>query len=367
MKTTRRFNLSSDSSYFFESDIWALDAEQCAYEFEFVTPQSVPSDTELASALAVTNFLSEADIKRRAGILFRDLTRFQIEGFRLLPVQVYPASPSRPEIRVAEYEFGPVSFSLENAKDPASIRKTVEEMAGTTINREDILYLSQVCEMAHRLIPDLWLNDPKLIEDVRLSSKHLDTLNEVWWIGRWDGLSEKFLQREVTVLPGSRKTVDWRFRLPVADREWTINLEVKRIIGSIDARAYRRDHHFYTTLRADGSRNRNDPREKFQRSADYEVNVLAVTWFDEISVELETEIQRFLDEDDRIDVVIVWASGDRRRGGWVRFFPRFRDIPEKRGIVSSVLVEPNEEDKARIIAFIFPRTLESIRNEMSGS
>jgi hypothetical protein len=328
---------------------------------------TVPSETELARALEVTNFLSKEGVLRRAHLLHQDLTRLQIEGFRLLPVQIFPSGPSRPEIRVAEYEFGPVAFSLENAKDPTSVRRTAEEMAGTAINREDILYLSQLCEMAHRLIPNLWTTDTRLIEDVRLSSKHLDTLNEVWWLGRWASLDENFLEREVSVLSSSEKKVDWRFRLPSADREWTINLEVKRIISSIGARAYRRNHHFYSTLRADGSRNRNDPREKFQRSADYEVNVLAVTWFDEISVELETEIQRFLDEDERIDVVIVWAPGDRGRGGWVRFFPRFRDIPEKRRIVSSILVEPDEEDKARIIAFIFPRTLDSIQKEMSGS
>jgi hypothetical protein len=325
-----------------------------------MTLQSVPPESELARALGVTNFLSEPDIKRRAALLFRDLTRFRIEGFRLLPVRVYPASPSRPEIRVAEYEFGPVPFSLENAKDPATVRRTVGEMEGTAINREDILYLSKVCEMAHRFISTLWVNDRKLMEDVRLSSKHLDTLNEVWWLGRWAGLDEKFLEREVRLLPNSQKSVDWRFRLLCADQEWTINLEVKRIISSIGARAYRKDHHFYTTLRADNSVNKNDPRQKFQRSADYEVNVLAVTWFDEISVDLESEIQRFLDEDDKIDAVILWAPGDRRRGGWIRFFPRFREIPDKQRMLALVLLEPDEEDHARIIAFWFPRTLAAI-------
>jgi hypothetical protein len=321
----------------------------------------------LARVLEVTNFLSKEGILRRAHLLHQDLTRLQIEGFRLLPVQVYPGSNVRPEIRVAEYEFGPVLFSLENAKDPSRVRRTVEEMAGTAINREDILYLSQICEMAHKLIPNFWINDRKLFQDVRLSSQHLDTLNEIWWLGRWADLNEKFLEREASLLPSSGKTVDWRFRLPSADGEWAINLEIKRIISSIGARAYKKGHYFYATFRADGSINQDDPRLKFRPSKDHEINALAITLFDEISVELEAEIQRFLDEGDKIDTVIVWAPGDRGRGGWVRFFPRFRDIPDKRRIVSSVLIEPDNEDKGRIIAFMFPRTLKSIQDEMGGT
>jgi hypothetical protein len=291
--------------------------------------------------------------------------RLQIEGLRLLPIQIYPGSASRPEIRVSEYEFGSVRFSLENAKDPSSVRKTVEEMAGTAISREDILYLSKICTLGHKIIPRLWTTDHELIESVRRSSQHLDALNEVWWLARWFGVEEKSLRREVCILPHAGKTIDWQFELPLGDASWTINLEVKRIISSIGAKAYRKDHHFYSTLRGDGSINTDDPRLKFRRSLDHEVNALAVTWFDEISGELETEIQRFLDEDDRIDTVIVWAPGDRERGGWIRFFPRFRDIPAKRRIISSLLLKPDEEDKARIIAFWFPRTLASIQREMS--
>ena len=327
---------------------------------------AIPSESELAQALTATNFLSHEGVHRRARTLHQDLSRLKIEGFRLLPVRVYPGNSTRPEIRVAEYEFGPVSFSLENAKDPGSVRKTVEEMAGTAINREDILYFSQVCETAHRLIPNLWTNDPKLLHDVRIPTQHLDTLNEIWWLGRWAGLDETCLQHEVSLLPGSGKSIDWHLRLPGVEGSWSIYVEVKRLISSIGARAYKKDHYFYAASRADGSVNKDDPRLKFKPSSKNEVNVLAVTWFDEISVALETEIQRFLDEGDRIDVVIVWAPGDRERGGWMRFFPRFRDISKKRQLVSSLLVEPTAEDKARIIAFMFPRTLKSIQEEVTG-
>jgi hypothetical protein len=289
--------------------------------------------------------------------------RIQIEGFRILPVQVYPASGTRPEIRVSEYEFGPVRFSLENAKDPASVRKTVEEMAGTAINREDILYLSQISELAHKVIPSSWATDDKLMQNLRVPGQHLDTLNEIWWLGCWSALNESLLRREVNLLSAGDKTVDWEFQLTTDNGMWTVILEVKRIISSIGARAYRKNHYFYATVRADGSINTDDPRLKFRRSSGQEINVLAITWYDEISAELESEIQRFLDEDDRIDAVLIWAPGDRRRGGWTRMFPILRDIPHKRQFLHSVILEPTDEDRARIIAYIFPRTLASIQAE----
>ena len=273
------------------------------------------SETEIAAALRATNFLSEVDVQSRARLIHEDLTRLNIEGFRLLPVQIYPGRATRPEIRVSEYKFGPVRFSIENAKDPSSVRKSVEEMAGPAINREDILYFSQICALAHKIIPSFWTTDRSLIQSVRLPSQHLDTLNEIWWLGRWSGIDEKFVRREVTILPSTGKSIDWQFKLLANDETWTVNLEVKRTISSIGAKAYRKEHYFYSTLRGDGSINTEDPRLKFRRSLDHEVNVLAITWFDEISAALEAEIQRFLDEDDRIDTVIVWAPGDHRRGG----------------------------------------------------
>lgn len=84
---------------------------------------TLASEADLAHALEVTTFLSKEGVLDRAHLLHKDLTRLQIEGFRLLPVKVFPGSDTRPEIRIAEYEFGPVSFSLENAKDPAHVRE----------------------------------------------------------------------------------------------------------------------------------------------------------------------------------------------------------------------------------------------------
>ena len=235
----------------------------------------------------MTNFLSDENVQRRASAAARRVSTATDSGIlSLLPPRVYPGSDFRPEVRVAEYKFGPVPFGLENARDPSSVGKTVVEMGGTALDKEDILYLSKVCEMAREILPRPWNNDQALIKDLRLASKHLDTLNEIWWLGRWSGLTD--LRREVTILESSSKTVDWSFKVGLSE-SWTINLEVKRLIGSLGARVYGKDHHFYTAVAVDGSPNKDDPRRKFRSSLDHEINVLAATWFDEISADLGEE------------------------------------------------------------------------------
>ena len=42
-----------------------------------------------------------------------------------------------------------------------------------------------------------------------------------------------------------RKSIDWQFKFSANDETWTINLEVKRIISSIGAKAYGKEHYFF--------------------------------------------------------------------------------------------------------------------------
>jgi hypothetical protein len=80
----------------------------------------------------------------------------------------------------------------------------------------------------------------------------------------------------------------------------------------------------------------------------------------------EQEVQRFLDEQHVIDSVLIWAPGDRRRGGWRRLFPRFRQIDAKRAILHQVLKERDNEDHSRVCAAMFPRSLAEIIEDELG-
>jgi len=319
-----------------------------------------PTRKEIAAYLRETRALSEPDVERRAAFLAEDILRIGMKDFALCPLELITRPDTGEKYMLVEYTFGSVPFSIENAKDSFRLRLTVHEMGGSGLDREQLLYLSRVFEIARTLIPEHWFADKKLLAEIREPGRHLFTLNEIWWLARWNHFVEHGLVREYHQNPQSTKTVDWHFPLTVWGRQWFFNLEIKGRVGSISDRSYNRKHAFYRRLHADGTEDRDDPRLKFRKSADNEINVLAITWFDQISTELEREVQRFLDESDTIDAVAIWAPGDRIRRGWIRLFPRGTEVSEKRRVFHVALKAPNAEDETRIMRNFCPIPLPSL-------
>jgi hypothetical protein len=322
-----------------------------------------PTYSELVGHLTEARVLSKELVECRAAFLAEDLARIDLKGFGLLPLESRPVPGTGQNYIAVEYGFGPVTFSAQNAGDPFSVRRTVQEMSGTGIDRGDLLYLSKISEIGRTLIPNTWFNNRELLRDLADPNKHISTLNEIWWLSVWTGFLEKGLQHDCKICSDSSKRIDWRFVLSPNDKTWFVNLEVKQPVHAFADRAYRKRHRFFTSRNEDGSLREDDPSLKFRESGPNEINVLAVTWFDEISPELESGAQEFLDGTNKVDVVLLWALGDERRGTWYRMYPRFRDISEKRALLHTVLKSPDEEDRSRIIWTIFPRTIDSILEE----
>jgi hypothetical protein len=319
-----------------------------------------PIRQQIANHLRKTRALSEEAVTRRSAFLAEDIPRIALRDFSLCPLELITRPDTGEKYMLVEYKFGPVPFSVENAKDPFDLHPTVEHMGGSGLDREELLYLSRVVEIARTLIPKHWFGDEKIVASVRSPASHLATLNEIWWLARWGGFNEDDLIREYRQNPASSKTVDWRFPKAISGSEWFLNVEVKGRVGSISDRSYNRKHAFYRQVRRDGTEDISDPRLKFCKSGANEINVLAITWYDQISTELEVEIQRFLDESDAIDVVAIWAPGDRIRGGWTRLFPRGTELAEKRRAFNAVLEPPDAEDHTRIMRNICPIPLPEI-------
>jgi hypothetical protein len=321
-----------------------------------------PTEKEFAARLYLTKALSAETIARRAAILAEDIARINMSDFAFCTLEPITRPETGEEYLLVEYTFGAVPFGINNAKNPFDLRPTVHHMGGSGLDRGELLYLSRVFEIARTLIPDHWNGDKKLLAAVRSPTWHLATLNEIWWLARWHDFEEKELTREYRQNPQSVKTIDWRFPLNVFGKRWFFNLEVKDRLASMSDRSYNRRHAFYRSLRGDGSEDVTDPRLKFCKSGADEINVIAITWYDQISSDLETEIQRFVDESDVIDVVAVWAPGDRIRGGWIRLFPRGTELSEKRRAFNRVLRAPDAEDQTRIMRNLCPVPLSTILN-----
>jgi len=321
-----------------------------------------PTQREFAARLHLTKALSEETIARRSILLAEDIARIGLDDFEFCAVERITRPDTGEKYLLVEYTFGSEQFGINNAKNPFNLRATVHHMGGSGLDRGELLYLSRVFEIARTLIPDHWSNDRKLLAAVRSPAWHLATLNEIWWLARWNDFSEKELVREYRQDPRGAKRIDWRFPLNLFGKRWFLNVEVKDRLGSISDRSYNRKHAFYRSLRGDGSEDATDPRLKFCRSGADEINILAITWYDQISSELETEIQRFLDESDVIDVVAIWAPGDRVRSGWIRLFPRGTELSEKRRAFNRALRPPDAEDQTRIMRNLCPIPLATILN-----
>jgi len=329
---------------------------------------------QIHAALKMRPWIDDALVQRRAEAVFRALTATQWKQFKIEPPEGIPMSGTDKRYPVVHYTFGDQRRSVDNARNPFAVKRALSEMEGTGIDREDIHYFAKVCEIAEALIPHLWLVDAKLTKPLIESDTHLDSLNELWWLARWSQIAleetiyEPRLRKMETKSRFRRKTADWRLR---SLDDWLINIEVKNFARAHADRTYDKVPSFY---RPNGHTHQgefdfDDPRLKFRRSSEKEINVLAVTWYDQIGSELETWIEEFLDASafpskeaehelkGKIDAVIIWSRPDQRRDGWRRLFPRLRDISKKRDALMRFLIEPDSEDRNRPWFQTFARSI----------
>jgi hypothetical protein len=77
------------------------------------------------------------------------------------------------------------------------------------------------------LIPELW--PKKLRAELRNPTQHLDTLEEVWWLGCWSGIEN--IRRAEHMKGGVADDVDWQFTIGNVGfiSGLKVNLEVKRL------------------------------------------------------------------------------------------------------------------------------------------
>lgn len=337
---------------------------------------------EIRAALKWTPGIDSRLVERRAKAVQDLLIATGLNQFKIEQAVGIPLRGTNKRFPLVHYTFGDrMRRSVDNAHDPFAVKRAIAEMDGTGLDREDIQYFAKVCEIGQSCIPHLWPCHPTILDGLTTPDRHLDTLNEVWWLARWSGIdwaksrNECPLRSAETTSRFREKTVDWR--LQTSDN-WVVNVEVKNFVRAHADRTYGKNPSFYRPngYSHDQVFDSDDPRLKFPRSSDREINVLAVTRHDEIGSEFESWIEDYLDastflsaEDraelaDKIDAVVVWSRTDSRRGGWRRFYPRFRDIAVKREALNRLLVEPDQEDRNRPFVQRYTRSLPDVIAEL---
>lgn len=313
---------------------------------------------ESAGALKEHGIVNSESLMRRANWLKEDLEKLDMPEFEILPMRWIESPSLGLRFPLVEYRFGKSGFDINQAEDPFSPQKHTKHMQGSGLSQEDLLYLSKVSEIGHTVIPHLWLSNRRLRDDIRRPTQHLDTLNEVWWLSRWQGIDAGSVQREYlarkdehNLRKKDRATMDWRFT--VLGDQVAINLSIKNrpsTMGSevLDKRVYLFD--------------RKEP-DVFGESATDEINVLAITAYHGGWItrnQQDALIDEYFNNLDRqvIDAVALSVRcGSQGFSEDRLYFPRGRNLDKKDLILKAVFKPMDAEDHSKLGVITYPKSL----------
>ncbi|MDQ6939789.1 MAG: hypothetical protein M3119_06485 [Verrucomicrobiota bacterium] len=315
-------------------------------------------DPRQIETLLKVGSLDKAEATRRALLLASDLDRINFEIFKLScrPYRIPSGDGRLIQTPLAEYHFGDTGFGVHNARN--SKDNISRWIGGTGLDRGHLQFFSKVSDIGHRIIPHFWLDSKKLRSQVRNPSQHLDTLEEVWWLGRWLGMEE--IRHSEPMRKCLASDVDWQFVIAKTRsyRGLKVNLEVKRLKRDNlrHSRQLLERHHFAQFCR-------DQVLSKFQPSLSDEVNVLAISLFGEIDRNVQSVVSNWLLGDENscphsankeklIDAVLLATRESRRQSS---FDMQLRN--EKARLIKPYLLTPDAEDESFFFVFEVPRAL----------
>lgn len=251
-------------------------------------------------------------------------------------------------LRIISYSFGENECDIKNAR--YGDRKHTS-MSGCGLNRESLLYFSKISKMGHKRIPKIWPG--KMIKELRDPNKHLNILNEVWWLGKFRSgfVDWPSVRRNVKLhLPNTEKkdtNVDWVFPVSTGLSRMTLRVEVKRRIGDINRRTYG------SNLRSDLFQ---EIEEKFPdiRGTD-EFNVCCLRLYGGITPDVRLETKAWLETQKKIDAVCLASVSTDERDS---FCVMTRAGAE---FIKQLVEPPDHEDQMYVGVYAFPCTIEGLQ------
>lgn len=229
-------------------------------------------------------YLAPMEAARRARMAIEDMAAvgFPLVVSREVPPAQWRALGARPQ---AEYVLPVTPFSLE-------ARDGNQGMAGSALTRGNLLRLAQAVELGRKWLPKEW---PATFATDLNGAKHLDTVNELWWLKPWRGLVG--VQRGPKARP-DLPDFDWELKFREGTTDYTINLEVKRRTSNLNA-------WFKHGTSPVSSR---DISHKFAPSEDSTANFAALTTFQPPDDAARRNLVDWLRQHDEVDGVVIWVE-----------------------------------------------------------
>jgi hypothetical protein len=308
-------------------------------------------DAQQIETLLKLGSMDDAEAHRRASVLADDIEQIGFDTFQL-SCRPYPV-PSVDGLIIAtplpEYHFGDTGFSVQKARNSDDDFPTW--IGGTGLDRGHLQFFSKVSQLGHTLIPQFW--PKKLRAELRNPTQHLDTLEEVWWLGCWSGMEN--IRRAERMRSDFAEDIDWQFTIGNTgfSSALKVNLEVKRLKSDNTRQARDREmnaHEFALFCREQVLR-------KFRPSSADEVNVLGISLFGEIDGNVQRVISEWLRSNENcdsdgaplIDAVLLATRESRRRASSDR---QLRN--EKAHLIKSHFRGPDAEDESFFFVFDVP-------------
>lgn len=203
----------------------------------------------------------------------------------------------------------------------------------------ELFWLFLNTQLARKVIPDMWLHDDELRKDIGLKKrkKHFNTLNEIFWLGRWKFVSPCSVKRDHHI-PGMKGNVDWHATVKsvcATDPDLHLNIEVKNLVSSLrylvgadpDAEQFVKE----------GIRGTDS---KFPDDSGKDLNILCITVYMMDRTMISPLAEEILKLHAGVDAIVFWQAHGPPLENFCRVWRNTDDSKEKKGLLIESLFKP---------------------------
>jgi len=183
----------------------------------------------------------------------------------------------------------PVKYAIPDLRWDADHPAEQKAMEGGWLTHGDFAYLSKCCLLGHSLLPDMWPS--KFSADLCHPERHLDVLNEVWWLGRF--VNARNIAYEPSRNGGKRP--DWTL---TCGEDLRLSVEIKRRPATTRL-------HIGQTAQIDIFR---DIAEKFDPVATGNLRLACITVYCPINRAIQERCNAWLNENrESVDAILCFS------------------------------------------------------------
>lgn len=187
----------------------------------------------------------------------------------------------------------PIQYHITDTGWTVNRRDPRHALEGSHLDKGDLLRLSKVCELGRSLLPDDWPR--RFADQLNNPSEHLDAVNEIWWLGRFNAPQEvKKLDQKPQKVPSP----DWSFSVRLEGTIVNLRVEVKRRCSDI------KRHLAFS----EGTNLFDKISPKFPRRSLTELNIAAITTYSQIDNSVTEMTASWLWNEPNLDAVILWSE-----------------------------------------------------------